>query len=912
VLSDGCCTKTIPSLLRKVLLPFLFCGSLTVGAQGILELRLDGTERGKSLPVFLEEIEKKSTARFFFLSQWIDSLTFQQPNEGKTLQEALDNLLLGTGLSYFTMSPSEVVIIKDPTLAILRKKAIDAAVRQQKKIEPYSFGEPGKSKGTQQVIIKGRVTDAKTKQPMPRTNIQVSDNQYATTDEDGKFKLSLTPGAYAVNFTYLNYDDKFIDLGAYADGEINLELEEVPVMLAEVVIQDRTSRELTTSRIGLTQLTMRDIRRAPPVLGEVDLIKQVQTLPGVTTVGEAAAGFNVRGGSVDQNLILYDEMPVFNGSHVFGFFSAFNAEAVRDVSFYKGGIPAEYGGRASSVLDIRSKDGDYKKWNGNAGIGMITSNFMINGPIKKDKTSIAVSARSTYSDWLIHSVKTDYADLSHSSVFFYDATLKLTHLFSDRTKLSLTGYSSKDSFRLTGDSTYQWANVVGSTKLDHQFSSTLGAEFVAGISSYGYTVKNADSLTAMELSYRITTAVLRAGFHYQQGSHKVHFGWQMLHYQFEPGTLKPTSAASNAKYVSLDKQYSIENAFHLADTWSINEQMSLEGGLRVPTFISFGPASVNVYKSGVPKETATIIDTLHFSSGQVIKTYFGLEPRVSFRWTASPTASVKVGYNRIYQFLQLITNTTAVTPVDIWQPSGYYFKPQVADQISIGYFKDLREKKYGFSSEAFYKTIQHVLDFKDGAQLILNKHLETDLLQGKGWAYGIETSLSKNIGRLTGSLNYTYSRSFRQIAGPTASESVNAGHPYPSSFDQPNVVNLSWRYNLTRRYFFTGNWTYHTGRPVTIPVSAFPIENMTVAYFSGRNQYRIPDYHRLDIAIVFEGNHKRKKRGEATWVLSIYNVYGRKNPYSIFFKSSGAGIPQPYQLSILGSALPSISYNVRF
>jgi len=279
---------------------------------------------------------------------------------------------------------------------------------------------------------------------------------------------------------------------------------------------------------------------------------------------------------------------------------------------------------------------------------------------------------------------------------------------------------------------------------------------------------------------------------------------------------------------------------------------------------------------------------------------------------ASPTASFKLGYNRVYQFLHLITNTTAVTPVDIWQPSSYYFKPQLADQISLGYFKDFREKKYGFSSEVFYKTIQHILDFKDGAQLILNKHLETDLLQGKGWSYGIETSFYKNSGRLTGAVNYTYSRSFRQIAGPTPSESVNGGNPYPSSFDQPHVVNVSWRYNLTRRYFFTGNWTYHTGRPVTIPIAAFPIENITVAYFSGRNQYRIPDYHRLDIALVFEGNHKRKKRTEGTFVLSIYNVYGRKNPYSIFFKSSGSGIPEPYQLSILGSALPSISYNVKF
>jgi hypothetical protein len=882
-----------------------------VRAQDVLEFKLDGSERGKSLPSFFEEIEKKSAARFFFLPEWIDSITLQENYQGKTLQEALDNVFVGTGLSYVTMGPHDMVIIKDPTLAILRKKAIELAVRQQKKIEPYSFGEPGKSNATH-VRITGRVIDAKTKEPMPRANIQVSDNQNATTDDQGRYHLSLTPGAYALNFSFLNYEDKFIDLSAYGDGEIVLEMEEVPIMLAEVVFQDRTPREMTTKSIGLTQLTIKDIKRAPPTLGEVDIIKQVQTLPGVTTVGEAASGFNVRGGSVDQNLILYDGMPVFNSSHVFGFFSAFNAEAVRDVSFYRGGIPSEYGGRASSVLDIKSKDGDNKKWNGNAGIGMITSNLMVNGPIQKDKTTISASARSTYSDWLIHSVKTDYADLSHSSVFFYDATLKLTHLFSDRTKVSFTGYSSKDSFRLTGDSTYQWTNLLGSAKLDHQFSSKLGSEFALGISSYGYSVKNDDYATALELSYRITTSGFKAGFHYQEGNHKVNFGWQILHYQFEPGTLKPASAGSNAKYLSMDKQYSIENAFYVGNNYTVNDRLSLDAGLRIPTFISFGPATVNVYQSGVPRDPATVVDSLQFNHGQIIKTYFGLEPRLSFRWMTSPTSSVKLGYNRIYQYLHLVTNTTAVTPVDIWQPSGYYFKPQNADQISLGYFTDLKEKKYGFSSEVFYKSINNVLDFKDGAQLILNRHLETDLLQGKGWSYGLETSFSKNTGRITGTVNYTFSRSFRRIAGPTASESVNGGLAYPSSFDQPHIVNLSWRYNLSRRFFFTGSWTYHTGRPVTIPLAAFPVEKMTVAYFSGRNQYRIPDYHRLDIAFVFEGNHKRKKRGEATWVLSIYNVYGRKNPYTIFFKSAGSGVPEPYQLSILGSALPSVSYNLKF
>jgi hypothetical protein len=882
-------------------------------AQDILQLKLDGSELGKPATSVLEEIGNKYRARFYFVNEWIEPLQFEKSYEGQTLAQVLDDLFLGTDLSYLSMYPNVVIIVKDPTQAVLRKKTIQAAVRQEKKIKQLDFGEPGKSEKGKPIIITGQVLDSKTNEPMQRANIQVSDTQYSTTtDGSGRYTFSLTPGIYVLTFSYVEYEDQVIDLAAYGNGVINIKLEEKPILLDEVVIREQPSRELTTGSIGLTRLAMREMKHAPAMLGEVDLVKQVQTLPGVTTVGEAASGFNVRGGSVDQNLILYDGLPVFSSSHVFGFLSAFNSEAIRDVSFYRGGIPAEYGGRVSSVLDIRSKDGSFDKWNGNVGIGMITTNIMMNGPLRKEKTSLATSFRSSYSNWLVHSIRTDYADLRNSSVFFYDGTIKLTHLINERTKLSFTGYSSKDAFQLTGDSTYQWSNQQVSVRLDHQFTSKLSSEFVAGTSTYGYSVINEDHLTASRLSYRITSSMLKAGFNFQQANHKVNFGWQLLHYRFNPGTFKPNSPESNARAISMDKQYSFENAFHVSDGWTFNEKLFIEAGLRMPMFISLGSASVNVYKDGEPLEVTTLTDTLHYRNGEPIKTYVGLEPRLTFRWMASATSSVKLGYNRMYQFLHLVTNTTAVTPVDIWQPSGYYFKPQRADQISIGYFKDFREKKYGTSAEIFYKSINNILDFKDGAQLILNEHLETDLLQGKGYSYGVETSFNKNVGRLTCSLNYTYSRSFRLISGPTSSESINSGERYPSNFDQPHILNVAWKYSLSRRYFFTGNFTYHTGRPVTIPLSAFSFENTTVAYFSTRNQYRIPDYHRLDVALVIEGSNKRKRRGEGTLVISVYNVYGRNNPYTVYFKSSGNGIPKPYQLSIIGTILPSISYNYKF
>jgi len=363
-----------------------------VRAQGILDFKLDGTEQGKSLATVFTEIEKNNNARFYFLPEWIEPISFQQSYQGQILGEVLNNLFLGTELNYVTMYPHAVIIIKDPTQALFRKNAIETALRQGKKIEQYRFGEPGKSKKGQPVSITGRVIDSETSEPMPYTNIQVSDTHYGTTTgETGNYELSIAPGAYVLNFSFVDYENNVIDLVAYEDGEINPKMEKKPVLLEEVIIQGQIRQEMATSRIGQTQLIMPEMKRAPALLGEVDLIKQVQTLPGVTTVGEAASGFNVRGGSVDQNLILYDGLPVFNSSHVFGILSAFNSEAIGDASFYKGGIPAEYGGRASSVLDIQSKNGDLKKWQGNAGIGLITANMMINGPLRKKKTAVAAS-----------------------------------------------------------------------------------------------------------------------------------------------------------------------------------------------------------------------------------------------------------------------------------------------------------------------------------------------------------------------------------------------------------------------------------------------------------------------------------------------------------------------------------------
>jgi hypothetical protein len=909
--------------LRRTFLFLLFSWAFTTQGQEVktrvdsaratsaLEIRVTDAAPGKRLHELLADIQSKRGVKFYFRPEWIESITLNDNYDGRTVAEMLDQLFQQTNLAYVQLYPHVVVILQDPTREILHRQALERATLERKKVEQRVVGKPGDVTRGKLVTISGTVVDSKTKAPMAGATIRVSDSQSGTsTDQDGKYSITVGAGARVISISFLDYEEKILDLTSYEDATIDIELVEAPVYLDEIVITDRALVERSTARLGQTQIAMKEIRLSPTMLGEVDLIRSVQLLPGVTTVGEAASGFNVRGGSVDQNLVLYDGMPIFNGSHVFGLLSTFNPEAVRDVSFYRGGIPAEFGGRASSVLDIRAREGDYDKWNGNAGIGLITANFMINGPITKGKSSLSASFRSTYSDWLIHSIKSDYGNLQESSVFFYDGTLKYTHRLSPKTKLSLTGYSSRDKFRLIGDSTYSWRNILVNARLDHQFESGLTGEFVLGESIYGYDFLFGESTNATELGFSILSTNAKAGFNHQLGKHKLNFGAQATWYRLNPGHQQPASPESTTSDIALGTQNAVETALYGADTWSPGERTFIEAGLRLPMFTSLGPASVRVY-SGHPG-LGDVVDTIVYGAGEPIKTYVGIEPRLAVRWMLTPLSSIKAGYSRVYQFLHLVTNTTSVSPVDIWQPSGPYFKPQIADQFSIGYFKDFKENKYGASAEAFYKHVDNLVDFKDGAKLILNPHIETELLQGKGWSYGVETSLSKNAGRVTGSANYTYARSFRQFAGPTDQESIGEGKRYPSNYDQPHIVNVIWKVAFTKRYYLTGNFTYHTGRPVTIPLAAIMVDNIPVSYFSERNQYRVPDYHRLDLALVIEGTHKRKKIGDGTWVFSLYNVYARKNVYTIFFRGDEDGILKPYQLSIIGTVLPSISYNLRF
>jgi hypothetical protein len=890
---------------------FIFFSLFSISSIGqILEFKIKRSTNDIFLLDFIKYVEEDSQMKFFYFPQWLEGVKIKDEYLGKTLGEALTEIINHSEINFIELDGYAIIFSKDPTLA-LERQAIFSEVRlQQKKMEALIIGKLDSNR--KQAKISGKVADFKSTDPLGGVSISVLDAKTSTTtDLDGRYSLTIPTGSHIISFRYLNFEEKIIDLELYEDGVIDVTLLEIPKLLEEVVVSDQR-QSVATNLIGQTYLKLADIKKMPSFLGEIDVIKQIQTLPGVTSVGEVSSGFNVRGGGADQNLVLYDGTQVFNNAHVFGFFSAFSSDAIKEVTFFKGGIPAEYGGRVSSVLSIASKEGNYKKWEGSGGIGIVSSHLTLGGPIKKNVSSVLASFRSSYSDWVLKAFVPNYKGIQNSSVAFFDASLKLTHKFGENNKLSFSGYISRDHFGLPSDTTFVWQNLLGSLHFDHIFNPKTFSSIMISYGEYNYKVSDIDPLTAYDLRYKISYPSIKADLNFLVGRHKLMVGVNSIFYNVQPGSIEPTKLTSNVKTIKLLDQRSIESAIFINDVVNITDKFHVNAGLRIPLFTSLGESSVYNYLEGIPKSEATRIDTVFYRAGQVIKNYLGIEPRLSFGYGLSQNSSVKIGYNRIFQYLHLVSNSVAINPIDIWQLSNYYFKPQQGDQLSAGFYTNRKKDTYQISVEGFYKVIDNILDFKDGAQLVLNPTIETALLSGISKSYGAEFSITKTRGRLAGTLNYTYSRSFRKVIGDFDEVTINKGNWYPSNVDQPNIINLNWKYNLSRRFFFTGNFTYRTGRPVTVPYSYSFIDNVPIVNFSERNSYRIQDYHRLDIALVIEGSHRRKKFWDGTWTFSFYNVYSRANVYSVFYGKNSNGLQSAYSLSIIGTIIPSISYQFKF
>ena len=760
--------------------------------------------------------------------------------------------------------------------------------------------------------LEGRVLAENDETPVIGATVYINELDTGTiTNISGFYRFRLPAGDYTITVKSVGFVDQTQQVSLDDNKHVNINLYNEVRQLNEVVISGQAEANVNESTMGISKLNIKTIKDQPAFMGEVDVIRSLLMLPGVSSVGEASSGFNVRGGSADQNLVLLDGAPLFNSSHVFGLFSTFNQDLVGNVTLMRSGIPPEYGGRLSSVLNVKTKTDQVNRFSGEGGIGLFASRLTVQVPVIRDRLTVIAGGRGLYSDFLLGSLNNTV--LKNSSAFFYDANVKVNFKIHKGSQLFYTFYESYDQFRLPSDTLYSWGTQNHSLIFNQLIGKNLVLNVTGVLAKYSYGISEDQPQIKYNWDAGIDYRSTKIDFYYQLNqSNHVDFGASIAWYKFNPGSLV-VGPESIINPIQQDNQFGRESYAYLSDEFDLNSFIRVMAGLRYSLFSRIGPGTVSLYEQGAPRESSTLTGSKDYSKGQTISTDQGLEPRVSLRFLLNELNSIKLSYNRLYQYIQQISNTASITPIDLWYPTGPYLDPQRCDQLSVGYFRNFNLDKYEASAEIYYKWLDNVVDYKNGSQLFLNPNIETVLLQGTGKVYGLELSLKKNLGRVTGSLSYTYSRSFRKIIGDTPEETINEGKYFPSYYDIPHDFKITAVYKINRRWSMSGNFVFNTGRPATFPLSKYEIDKIVVANYTERNLQRIPDYHRLDFSVNLKGNNKKNKLWDSSWSFTVYNLYARKNAYSIYFKPvPGSRIPQAYKYTILGTIIPSIAYNFRF
>ena len=735
------------------------------------------------------------------------------------------------------------------------------------------------------------------------------------SNEYGFYSLSLEPGEYVIEFSYLGYETITKNINLTQDVKLDAELGYASEVIDEIVVTaEAADNNVSDIQMSVEKLDIQTVKKMPALLGEVEIIRSLQLLPGVTSVGEGATGFNVRGGSIDQNLVLLDEAPVYNSSHLFGFFSVFNPDAVKDVKLYKGGIPARYGGRLASILDVRMKEGNSKNLEVNGGVGLIFSRLSVEAPLLKDKASFIVAARRSYIDVLAGPFLNE--DFEDTVLNFYDLTLKTNYNINDKNRLFLSGYFGRDNFGFGNAAGFNWGNSTGTLRWNHLFSQRLFSNITLFYSDYDYKIAfGEDAVNRFDWNASIENISIKPELtFFLNPNNIIRFGGQSIYYTFKPGTAVGVSEGET-RDISLDNKFALENGLYIENENNFDNGIKLNYGLRLSMFSYLGEGTAYFYEDNEPGTRKTVTGQETFDSWESIQNYARLEPRFSIKLPLNEESSVKASYNRTAQYIHLVSNTIASTPVDVWTPSTNNIQPAMADQVALGYFKNFGDNVYELSTETYYKKTQHLVDYIDGADLLLNEFLEGSLLDGKGRAYGLEMQLKKNKGKLTGWMSYTLAKSELFVDG------INNNEWYPSRFDQTHNFSLTSFYEFNDRWSVSANFVYITGTPATFPTSRYEVGPYIVPHNANntRNNLRIPAYHRLDLSATRKGKKSSENdKWVGEWVFSVYNVYSKKNPFGIYFRQGDVVSPGQVQnteavrLSVIGNFIPSISYNFKF
>lgn len=883
---------------------FLFCVlayliPVVVFAQG--DIYLNKSYEGISMAQALESIKSDHQVKIFFDPEWVKDRSITVSAQGLTLIEFLNKNLSESGLKAVPYYGTVVFVANNPELYQIESVADESLV---------IIGDKN-SKLNEIVRVSGNIVDGANDEPLIGARVYISSLNIGTiTDFNGNYNFAVPVGKYTIEFSSISYENKPIDVIIKSAGKLDVSLYSGSLQLEELVITADGQDANVQQRVsGLENMNIETIKQLPTFMGEVDPVKSLTTMPGISTTGELSSGFNVRGGETGQNLILQDGAVIYNPTHLFGFYSAFNSDMVNDVNLYKGGGPANFGGRISSVLDIKLRHGNDEKYEVNGGVGLVSSRLTAEGPILKNKASFLIGGRTSYTNWLLHTIKN--IELQSSEAAFYDFNAKLLYRVSDKDYITGSFYLSHDDFNFAGNAQYDWGTKNFSLEWNHVFGDKTLSTLWLTTSNYGVNSKNLEEeISAFEFENGIQNYSAKYEFLYKMHpKNSLTLGAEYNNHKINPGELSPYGEVSSEEYVKMNDQSAHEIAIFAQDDWDIGARLALSAGIRYSNFLRVGSDTEYVFEEGanVAREPQ-VLDSVVYDNGELVKSFYGLEPRLSLRYLLTTNSSLKFSYYRSYQYLHLISNTVSATPQDYYLASGNNLTPQMADQLSLGYFQNFQNNAYQVSVEGYYKEINNSLDFIEGAEIIGNKQLEGSIVQGQGKAYGLEMQLKKNKGRLNGWLSYTYSRSLKRFNGNYEYQVINDGSYYSANNDKPHDLSMVINYKLGGRAILSANFSYSTGRPITVPVSKFSFDRqLAVLNYSDRNEYRIPDYHRLDLSLTIKSSLRRDKLINGEWVFSIFNVYSRKNAYSIYFTKSGYA----QKLSILGSIFPSVTYNFK-
>ena len=920
--------------MKRILFILLFSTFCSVSAQNNQE-KITLRFSDSSLKDVLFEIEEKTDFKFFFLERWLPNKMITENFEEVHVEEVLNKIFEGTVLNYYFLEDRIIltrnnIIYDELPEGFLRKEETtivaepeeessnynpvfhrDEEVQEVKEIETVYIGRAEKSRRSSRFSLSGIVRSAETGDPIPNLVISVQDRELGTvTNQRGYYEIMLPAGANLIETSSLGNEDVVKRIIIFNDGQLNLQLKEDFEQLGEILLESDPDVNVKSADTGTEEIEVEEIKNIPLVLGERDILKVAATLPGISTAGEGAAGFNVRGGRTDQNLILLDNAVVYNPAHFFGIFSALNPYTTGAVEIYKGNIPAEYGGRLSSVFDLETKQANLEEFSGEVSLGPVTANVALEIPVIKETSGLLLGVRSTYSDWILRSLEEE--SLQDSEATFYDGIIKYNHRLGENTNLNTTGYYSRDRFSITSDSIYDYTNRLFSLQLDHNFNDNNRGSLVLTNSNYKFNIDyssefNSDFRSGYKIDETGAKLLMRTKLN---PTHTLQYGLSSKLYVVDPGEIQPVGD-STIESLIIPEEKGLESAVFISDDFEVSEKFLVSAGLRYSVFTALGEGIEKVYQENTPRRKSSVIDTLHFGDYEPIETYAGPEVRLSARYSILPDLSVKASYNTSRQYIHTLSNNTTASPTDTYKLSNGIIEPQTAAQYSLGLYKNLNNNIYELSLEGYYKTSNNLVDYKVGADLFLNEDIETEILQGKGRAYGAEFLLKKTSGALNGWIGYSYSRSLVELDGEFREEVVNSGEYFPSNFDKPHDLSVVANYKFTRRFSLSANFVYQTGRPVTYPIGKYVYNGAEYVLYSDRNEFRIPDYYRLDLSFNVEGNHKIKKFAHSFWNISVYNVLGRNNPYSVFFVTEDGEI-QAYKSSIFSVPVPTITYNFKF